>query len=474
MIDDNLKFEFEDKLQNYITKIRELDVCKEAIKYRLLRDLLRSINDLFGEYFKTFDYNRISRTLRHSEVICNSYNSKLLIDMIELLYCTPRQNRISKIDKERNISAIDKERKIHDFKYYLDEKETCQIFDFSDKRYNIIGNLLYKRYRIENDDSFINIGHEMFDLYRNSFLGNGSPLKYSFYDTPTKTEINRYISSLVYMRDIGYTKKEKVSSLLLSNSDCENAPSINKDQFLNNIVWEDVEKHIELNGIETKIKLSSLSQVDFDVDLMTRLSVVSVPVGASIWLDGLNTGWETDSVLELMPGKHIIEVKLDGYKYSKKEVELTLDNSLEVEFRLEDGELDGYSTFGLTDLDSRYVHVGRNIVWDTRTDLEWLAGPDRDTDWYEAKFWLSGLKIGKGGWRLPSLGELESIYEIGLGDKNMTPKLEMNGMLVWSNEITGGTCDCFHFLKGSKEWAALFWGENNRVFAVRSRSDYYL
>ena len=34
-----------------------------------------------------------------------------------------------------------------------------------------------------------------------------------------------------------------------------------------------------------------------------------------------------------------------------------------------------------------FADIGDNIVKDTKTGLEWIAGPDKDTTWDEAKAW---------------------------------------------------------------------------------------
>ena len=56
------------------------------------------------------------------------------------------------------------------------------------------------------------------------------------------------------------------------------------------------------------------------------------------------------------------------------------------------------------------------IVRDTATGLEWVAGPDKDTPWEEAKTWVESLNIGE-GWRMPKMGELEGLYKQGSGER---------------------------------------------------------
>ena len=54
---------------------------------------------------------------------------------------------------------------------------------------------------------------------------------------------------------------------------------------------------------------------------------------------------------------------------------------------------------------------------------------------YEMEF-QPGVQIG-GGWRMPTIRELEGIYKKGTGPRNMTPLLQMKGWWVWSGETEG-------------------------------------
>jgi hypothetical protein len=43
---------------------------------------------------------------------------------------------------------------------------------------------------------------------------------------------------------------------------------------------------------------------------------------------------------------------------------------------------------------TRFIDKGNGIILDAKTGLEWIAGPDRDMDWYEANTWVSKLYVG--------------------------------------------------------------------------------
>ena len=437
MIDDNLKLEFEDKLQNIISKARETDIDKGDIAI-----YCSSFHALLMKYLYANECRYIVNTIRDISNSGNPDKFILLIDMLEEVYC-------SVYEKKPPISESDKDNKIYDITKYLDENEICEI---SGTTYYIIGGLVYTRYVLQRGKDTIKMGHKIADVYGNSLDSlRRSPmykLKYSFYEYPTKTEVNRYISALLYLHDTAQTDVGNIS----------------------NIFWGDVVKYIRDNGIESPIDLERLTRVNFN--LLTKLRIVSVPEGASIWLDERNTGWETNVEIDVKPGKYVIDLKMDGYRDARKELDLTLDKFFEVEFRFEQDEQTVISTYCATYPDVRYLAACNNIVKDTKTGLEWLPGPDQDTNWNEAKSWVAGLKTAGNGWRMPIMDELENLYKEGVGDKNITLMLETTGRLAWSGETEGSSVAwLLDFLEGDKEWDAIINSENNRVFAVRSQSN---
>jgi len=121
--------------------------------------------------------------------------------------------------------------------------------------------------------------------------------------------------------------------------------------------------------------------------------------------------------------------------------------------------------------DAGYTAYANGIVTDTKTGLEWVAGPDEDTTWRKAEAWVKSLNVGGGRWRMPTLGELKGLYEEGKGSRNMTPLFKTTGWWVWSaEEKDKENAWFFPFSYGERNWSARFYSENGRAFAVRSRS----
>jgi Caspase domain/Protein of unknown function (DUF1566) len=112
------------------------------------------------------------------------------------------------------------------------------------------------------------------------------------------------------------------------------------------------------------------------------------------------------------------------------------------------------------------------VVYDKTTGLEWYAGPDKATNWFEAKKWVESLNVAGGGWRMPTREELKTLYKKGVGERNMTPLMKNTGWWVWSGEITGSSeAWLFYFIFGRESTRSLSDSnlEDGRGFAVRSR-----
>ena len=115
----------------------------------------------------------------------------------------------------------------------------------------------------------------------------------------------------------------------------------------------------------------------------------------------------------------------------------------------------------------RYKLLNYNIVLDKKTNLEWLALPDIDTDHYEAEEHIKQLG---NNWKLPSLKELRTLYQKGLGIYNRTDLLKCSKYWVWSSELyVSSLAWGFVFDDGDPLSARRGHSNGYRVFAVRSR-----
>jgi len=118
-----------------------------------------------------------------------------------------------------------------------------------------------------------------------------------------------------------------------------------------------------------------------------------------------------------------------------------------------------------------FVAGASGVVRDTLTGLEWMAGPDRDMTWDEARFWVESLNTHSSGWRMPTIRELRGLYHEYTGTRNMTPLLRTTGWSVWSGESRdAATRWAFLFNFGKPIWYGRNYAYEGRAFAVRHKS----
>ena len=120
--------------------------------------------------------------------------------------------------------------------------------------------------------------------------------------------------------------------------------------------------------------------------------------------------------------------------------------------------------------EGHFILGSKQIVLDTNTGLAWVAGPDRDTTWNEAKSWVENLSVAGRGWCMPTREELMRLYQKGAGTRNMTSLLKTTGWRVWSGETKGSSSAWyFTFRHGFEDTYLRRHSDDNRGFAVRSR-----
>ncbi|MBC8434183.1 MAG: caspase family protein [Desulfobacterales bacterium] len=135
-------------------------------------------------------------------------------------------------------------------------------------------------------------------------------------------------------------------------------------------------------------------------------------------------------------------------------------------------EVDTFTGFKVVRHDGEYVAYANGIVGDIETGLEWKVGPDRATTWDEARSWVQNLGLDGGGWRMPTMDELDDLYGFGAGTRNMTPLLETTGWRIWSGETLGSSEPWpLHFHNRDKYWPRRVDPSISRAFAVRFRGN---
>ena len=219
--------------------------------------------------------------------------------------------------------------------------------------------------------------------------------------------------------------------------------------------------------------------------LKSRLFVEVEPKDANIRI--LNIVPKFHQGIMLDPGSYHTEVSRSGYKTEKMWADLEPGKDRTLICRLKRKAVaqaettikkqPKYLTPGrpsstkkIAGRDGIYVVYTDGVVKDTHTNLEWKAGPERNTSWEKARLWTRNLNLDGGGWRLPTKEEIKSLYRARMGTCNMTPLFKTTAWWVWSSETKGSSqAWIFYFSGGYGYWLDRKTSDNLRVFAVRSR-----
>ncbi len=251
--------------------------------------------------------------------------------------------------------------------------------------------------------------------------------------------------------------------------------------------------HVEVSrdGCKTKqgwvtLTAEKSETVQFHLEwVISQLFVEAKPADAHVRL--LNIKQEFHQGILLKPGRYHVEVSREGCKTKKTWANLEAGKKETLKIHLIANPLKN-SDVSITKKDAappvsktvkdateekprrRFV-FNNGAVWDTRTRLEWIVGPDEGTSFSEAKQWLA-KKNGhstRSLWRIPTNNELKTICN----KWNPLPAIfKTTGLYVWSYE----GADSANVWVFDLENGGLVSHRNisvtvERVFAVRLRKD---
>lgn len=120
--------------------------------------------------------------------------------------------------------------------------------------------------------------------------------------------------------------------------------------------------------------------------------------------------------------------------------------------------------------DGRFLVSSEGVIHDTKTKLEWIVGPDKDTNYTDAVKWVESCRVAGGGWRMPTRKELLELYQKGKGDRNIDPVFKHNGWYVWAESDKSSPPWFVNFINGKEEGPTHHDSHGrDRVFGIRSR-----
>lgn len=137
-------------------------------------------------------------------------------------------------------------------------------------------------------------------------------------------------------------------------------------------------------------------------------------------------------------------------------------------FRRDGSIYTGLRTLDLAPRGDRFEISSDWMITDTQTKLEWVMSLDIHNDYAKAKQWVAECQIAGGGWRMPTMVELKTLYQRGVGDIRMDPALTSVGCFVWAEPRDSSSAWGFSFFLGTEEWKNRDASLYNRVYGVRS------
>lgn len=129
----------------------------------------------------------------------------------------------------------------------------------------------------------------------------------------------------------------------------------------------------------------------------------------------------------------------------------------------------GSLVFDLVTGKTRFTLSKDGALTDFQTNLEWVVGPDQDTNYAQAEQWVATCDVTGGGWRMPTKAELKTLHQPGVGERNMDPAIKTTGWWVWAEPRDSSSAWYFLFNAGYEGWLSRDDSNNGRVFGVRSR-----
>lgn len=117
----------------------------------------------------------------------------------------------------------------------------------------------------------------------------------------------------------------------------------------------------------------------------------------------------------------------------------------------------------------RFEVSADGMITDGQTKLEWVVGPDKNTNYAQAMQWVASCAVAGASWRMPTRVELKTLYQQGVGERNMDPAFKATGSYVWAEPRDSSSAWFFYFSGFEPSLLSRAPTDGGRVFGVRSR-----
>ena len=121
----------------------------------------------------------------------------------------------------------------------------------------------------------------------------------------------------------------------------------------------------------------------------------------------------------------------------------------------------------------RFLNNGDGTVSDTKTGLMWATKDNGiPINWPDSHSYCQNFSGGgHSDWRMPTLAELESLYDAGAKNRRgyyITDLIETSAQSLWASETSGFEAARFNFTYGKVYWLRKTYSGPTRVLPVRS------
>jgi hypothetical protein len=102
------------------------------------------------------------------------------------------------------------------------------------------------------------------------------------------------------------------------------------------------------------------------------------------------------------------------------------------------------------------ANVPQSVGWtDPATGLNWTTEDNgADVNWSQATAYCSNLRLGGySDWRLPTIDELQGIYDANAGVQHIKGNLKRSGNFLWSNSQNSTGRAWYIYLRNGKRYS---------------------
>jgi hypothetical protein len=93
--------------------------------------------------------------------------------------------------------------------------------------------------------------------------------------------------------------------------------------------------------------------------------------------------------------------------------------------------------------DDKRFTLNDGVIYDLQLGIQWAPAPDRTMNHYQAKNYARNLNLAGGGWHLPTMQQLKSLYDPSKHG-GVDPEFNVGEYWIWTSEVDGpsGAWDC--------------------------------